>query len=244
MEPITSATMTTEAPARDPIEENDDDICKTWAGRADWPPAGGGPAPGSASAAADTPTKPERQPSAQEVHRAIAKNRGAITTPFGNAFAGNPRGTITLVEFYDYNCGYCRASQTVIAQALARHPDVRIVYRELPILGPASREAARLSLAAAAQGKFAAFHDLLFVGGRVTPEGLATAAAKTGVDTRQAAALAPRVDAEIAQNLALSRQLGFTGTPSWVVGGRAWSAAPTLKELEQAIAEARQRRPA
>lgn len=182
-----------------------------------------------------------RRPDARDIRTTIASNRAAITTPFGDAFAGNPRGTITLVHYYDYNCGSCRAAKPVIAQLLAHHPDLRIVYREWPILGPASREAARLSLAAAAQGRFTAFHERVFAGGRATSESLATAAAATGVDVRQLAALAPRIDAEIAQNAALSRKLGLTGTPSWVLGDRTWSGVPALAELEKAIAAAHRR---
>lgn len=176
---------------------------------------------------------------AQESGKSVAANRAAITTPFGSAYAGNPRGDVTLVEYYDYNCGYCRASLPAIRQLVANDPKLRVVFRELPILAPTSRDAARMSLLAAAQGKFAAFHDALYGGGRVTPDSIAAAAAKAGVDTHQLAALTPKLDAEIAGNLEMAGRLGFTGTPSWVVGDQVLSGALPPEELAKAIAAAR-----
>lgn len=175
----------------------------------------------------------------REAGKSVAANRAAITTPFGSAQAGNPKGDVTLVEYYDYNCGYCRASLPAIRQLVANDPQLRVVFRELPILAPTSRDAARVSLAAAAQGKFTAFHDALYGGGRVTADSIAAAAAKAGVDTGQLAALTPRIDAEIAHNMEIAAKLGFTGTPSWVVGDQVLSGALPVEDLERAIAAAR-----
>ena len=177
---------------------------------------------------------------ARDSGKSVAANRAAITTPFGSAYAGNPRGDVTLVEYYDYNCGYCRASLPAIRQLVANDPKLRVVFRELPILAPTSRDAARMSLLAAVQGKFAGFHDALYGGGRVTPESIAAAAARAGVDTGQLAALTPKLDAEIAGNLEMAGRLGFTGTPSWVVGDQVLSGALPPEELAKAIAAARQ----
>ncbi len=106
----------------------------------------------------------------------------AILKPFGNAWAGNPNGDVTVVEYFDYNCGYCRASLPNVAQLIASDPKVKVVYRELPILAETSAAAAKLSLAAADQGKFTAFHDALYAAGQVTPESMTAAAQKAGVD--------------------------------------------------------------
>ncbi len=175
----------------------------------------------------------------KEAGGAVAANRAAIVTPFGSAWAGNPQGDVTLVEYYDYNCGYCRASLPLIRQLIARDPKLRVVFRELPILTESSRSAARVSLAAAAQGKFAAFHDALYAGGRVSDQSIAAAARTAGVDTASLAALAPRIDAEIGRNMDIAGKLGLSGTPSWVVGDRILSGALPIEELEAAIAEAR-----
>lgn len=171
--------------------------------------------------------------------QAVAANRDAITTPFGSAWAGNPRGDVTVVEYFDYNCGYCRASLPLIADLLKRDGNIRIVYRDLPILSEQSRVAAQASLAAAQQGRFQAFHDALYAGGQVSEATIRAAAAQaqvrlTGIDT---AAL----DAEIARNLDTAGKLGMNGTPSWVIGDRVLSGALPIEELERAIAAARAR---
>lgn len=106
----------------------------------------------------------------RQMSKLIDANHKAILEPFGGAWIGNPKGDVTLVEYYDYNCGYCRASLPAIAELVARDPKVKIVFREFPILSEESIVAAKLSLAAAEQGKFKAFHDALYAGGQLTPE--------------------------------------------------------------------------
>ncbi|MGP7796328.1 DsbA family protein [Sphingomonas sp. CLY1604] len=173
----------------------------------------------------------------QQSGQAVAANRQAIETPFGSAWAGNPKGDVTLVEYFDYNCGYCRASLPLIADLLKRDPKLRIVYRDLPILSDESRIAARASLAAAQQGRFQAFHDALYAGGPVSEASIAAAAAKAGVSL--ATIDVAKLDAEIAKNMAVAAKLGMNGTPSWVVGDRVLSGALPIEEIESAITAAR-----
>jgi protein-disulfide isomerase len=175
----------------------------------------------------------------REQGKAVAAAGRGVTQPFAGAYTGNPQGDVTLVEYYDYNCGYCRASLPILKQLVQRDPKLRIVYRELPILADSSRAAARASLLAASQGKFAAFHDALYGAGPVSDATIVASAAKAGVDLSRAAAFAPRADAEIARNLANARGLGMTGTPSWVIGDRVLAGALPLADLEDAIAAAR-----
>lgn len=174
-----------------------------------------------------------------ETGKVIAANRKAITQPFGDAWVGNPNGDVTLVEFYDYNCGYCRSSLPTIAKLIERDPKLKIVFREWPILSEESVAAAKVSLAAAEQGKFKVFHDTLYAAGPVSEQSIAAAAKAAGVDMTKAAAMTQRAEAEIAQNRTTAQQLGLTGTPSWVVGNRAVSSALPLEELEKAIKTAR-----
>ena len=174
-----------------------------------------------------------------EAGKIVKANASAILEPFGSAWAGNPKGDVTLVEYFDYNCGYCRSSLPAIAELLASDPKIRIVYRELPILSEESGVAARLSLAAAEQGKFRAFHDALYAGGQLTDESMTAAAKSVGLDMARAKALAPRANAEIASNLELSRKMGMTGTPSWIIGDKIISSALPLEELQKAVAAAR-----
>ncbi len=188
-------------------------------------------------------THPEILPEAMErlqskgAARQVADNRGGLETPFPGAVLGNPRGTITLVEFTDYACGFCRQSVADVRALIAAHPDLRIVVRELPILSPASTEAAKMALTAAAQGKYAAFHDAMFAGSRPDAASIAAAARTAGVDPAGAAA---GVSEELANNLDLARKLGINGTPAWVVGDRLLVGAVGREALEKAIAEARE----
>lgn len=172
----------------------------------------------------------------REASRAVAAAGDAITKPYGSAWAGNPDGDVVLVEYFDYNCGYCRASLPTIEKLIARDPKLKVVFRELPVLAPSSRDAARASLAAAKAGRFKAFHDALYAAGPVTSASIAAAATKAGVTVP---AKDEAADAEIARNLDDAGKLGITGTPSWVVGDRLLIGAQPVAELEKAIAEAR-----
>jgi protein-disulfide isomerase len=176
---------------------------------------------------------------AREAGKSVVANRSAIQTPFPGAVAGNPQGDVTLVEFYDYNCGYCRASNPVLRRLIARDPKLRVVFRELPILAPSSRTAARASLVAAAQGRFNAFHDALYRAGRVTDASIAASARTAGVDLSRLPALAPRIDAELTRTFDTANRLGISGVPGWVIGDRVLSGALSADDLTRAIAEAR-----
>ena len=177
----------------------------------------------------------------QESARAVAGIGPEVTRPFGGAWAGNPRGDVTVVEYYDYNCGYCRASLPTLRQLVKSDPNVRIVFRELPILAASSRAAAEASLAAAAAGQpqFNRFHDALYAGGRVTDASIAAAARTAGVDLTKADRRAAA--AEISTNLETAGRLGLNGTPSWIIGTRVFSGAAPLEELQKAVAAARTR---
>lgn len=175
----------------------------------------------------------------RETGRIVAVNRPAIETPVGSAWSGNPRGDVTVVEYYDYNCGYCRASMPVIAALVAADPNVRVVYRELPVLAPSSHAAALASLAAARQGRFAPFHAALYAAGPVTDASVAATARRAGVTLP--AGPSPADEGEIVANLKMAGQLGLTGTPGWVVGDRVLLGAQTLDALRDAAAAARAR---
>src|SRR3546814_7208937 len=111
-----------------------------------------------------------------DLGRVIAANKAAILTPVASAWMGNPKGDVTVVEYFDYNCGFCRASLPTIAALVKADPNVKIVFRELPVLSEESGVAARWSLAAAKAGKFNAFHEALYAGGPITEASMAAAA--------------------------------------------------------------------
>jgi protein-disulfide isomerase len=177
---------------------------------------------------------------AKQVAEAVARSPD-VAKPFAGAWTGNPNGDVTLVAFMDYNCGYCRASLPAVAELLKRDPKVRVVYREYPVLGDDSVTAARWALAAAEQGKFPAFHDAMFAGGRISSQSIAAAAAKAGLDQGRAAAAiaAAPVTREIANNHRYGQQLGMTGTPSWIIGDKVMQGAQTYDMLAAAVADAR-----
>lgn len=189
---------------------------------------------------------PEILPEAMENlrKREDSKNLSAVADevekPYPGAILGNPAGKVVLVEFTDFACTYCRQSVADVEALVAENPDLKVVVREMPILSPASADAARWGLAAAEQGKYAAFHHAMFAIGRPSAETIAVAAAEAGLDMERArkAIADPRIDAEINRNLDLARQLGFSGTPSWVIGESLLSGAVGKAELARAIAEA------
>ena len=171
----------------------------------------------------------------------IAAQRDRIETPFAGAVLGNPQGTITLVQFTDYACGYCRQSVADVTALVAAHPDLRVVVRELPILSRESEQAARMALSAARQGRYAAFHEAMFAGEKPAPGTIAAAAGQAGVDSGIAAPVATSAEVtnELAGNVALAKELGITGTPAWIVGDKLLIGAVGRQALETAIAETR-----
>lgn len=168
--------------------------------------------------------------------KAVATAGDGVTRAYAGAFMGNPNGDVTLVEFYDYNCGICRANLPVVQELIRRDPNLKVVFRELPVLAESSRDAARASLAAARANRFAPFHNALFGGGRVSAQSIAAAARSAGVTVP---AQDRSADAEIARNLRIAGELGVTGVPSWVVGDQVLIGGQTVERLRQAIAEAR-----
>jgi protein-disulfide isomerase len=171
---------------------------------------------------------------------AIAANRASLETPFGSSWKGARDADVTLVEFYDYACGYCKASLPVIDRLLKEDPKLRVVYREFPILGPQSEAAARLSLVASKAGKHQQFHDALYAAGRPSEATLTKAAAAAGLPL--AIPASAEIDGELQKNFQLAQQLGATGTPLFVVGDRVMNGAVGYEALKKAIADARAKR--
>ena len=178
---------------------------------------------------------------ARETADRIKPVRAAIETPFSGAVLGNPAGRITLVEFTDYACGYCRGSVADVNALIAANPDLKVVLRELPIIAPASDPAARMALAAAAQGKFAAYHAAMFAGARPDDVSIAAAASKAGLDLDAARSFVKRaeVQAEIEHNLGYARELEISGTPAFAIGGQIIPGAIGRDKLQEAVDAAR-----
>lgn len=177
----------------------------------------------------------------RELAARIEPVRTELEAPFPGAVLGNPQGTVTLVEFTDYACSYCRQSLADVQRLIEQNPDLRVVIREYPILTAQSADAARMALAAAQQGKFEAFHNAMFAEGQVSAETIAAAASSAGVNMDQAnsAIASGQFEGQLQNNVYLAQNLGFSGTPSWVVGDTALNGAVGMEAIGRAIAEAR-----
>jgi protein-disulfide isomerase len=164
-------------------------------------------------------------------------NRAALERPFGSSWKGAAKPDVTLVEFYDYACPYCKASNPHVDRLVREDSGLRIVYRELPILGPESLAAARVALQASKAGRFNKFHDALWAAGRPGEQTIAAAAQAAGVPASPPND--PAAEAELRQNFQLAGQLGGTGTPLFVVGNRVLNGAVGYDQLKAAIEAAR-----
>ena len=166
----------------------------------------------------------------------VDQNRAAFEKPFGSAWAGAEDGDVVLVAFFDYACGYCRKSNADIERLLAEDNKLKVVWRELPVLGPDSQAAAEISLAAAKQGRFRAFYDRLFAAGRPTPGAVAEVSQQLGIAPMPGS---PEFQAEIDKNYELARAIGASGTPTFVVGDKVLQGAVGYAALRDAVSEAR-----
>lgn len=167
----------------------------------------------------------------------LATNRAAIETPFGSSWKGAAKPEVTLVEFFDYACPYCKASNPAVDRLLQEDKGLRVVYRELPILGPDSVTAARLSLQASKLGRFAQYHDAQWGAGRPAPETIAVASQAAGIAPQPIPD--PAIERELGNNMKLAGELGATGTPLFVVGDRVMNGAVGYDMLKEAIDKAR-----
>jgi protein-disulfide isomerase len=161
----------------------------------------------------------EKVQAAEAQKSALTTNRDALEKqgPVG----GNPNGDVTLVEFFDYNCGYCKHTHPERVEAVKKDGKVRVIYKEFPILAPSSIEAAKAALAANRQGKYEAFHSALMKHeGRLDSDAIRQTAKDVGLDIKKLEADIgdPAIQAEIDANIALARELGIRGTPGFVVG--------------------------
>lgn len=151
---------------------------------------------------------------------------------------------VSVVEFFDYNCPYCRRMEPVIEGLLKADPKVRIVYRDWPIFGPASVEASRAAIASQWQGRHAAFHKALMTSpGKLDSAGIRAAATRAKVDwprlQRDLAGHGTEIDVLLARTEAIASAIGVNGTPVLIVGSQIAPGAVDLPTLRRLVATAR-----
>ena len=175
---------------------------------------------------------------------AIGELAGALFRDPEDPVAGNPNGDVTIVEFYDVRCPYCRRMVPVVNELIRRDPGVRVVFKDFPILGPASTLGARAMLAAHRQGGYVKMYQAIMTGGPTIDEAsLRAAAARAGLDAERMMRemAAPEITGRINANLALGRKLDIQGTPAYVVGDQMLPGAVDLPTLAAAVAAARRK---
>ncbi len=190
----------------------------------------------------------KRQNEAQQVAQAgaVKETRQSLLNAPHSYVAGNPSGDVTLVEFFDYNCGYCKKSLSDVQTLMKNDPKLRVVLKDFPVLGPDSVEASRVALAAKNQlqgQKLFDYHaKVLESRGRVNGERAMAVAKEMGLDMArlQKDMESPEVRNALQENMALGDKLSLTGTPAFIIGETVIPGAVGLEPLKQVVANVRQ----
>jgi protein-disulfide isomerase len=189
-----------------------------------------------------------RQQEAQKTAQKAALHDERATllhSPRGN-IVGNASGDVTLVEFFDYNCGYCKRALTDLRSLVKADPKLRVVLKDFPVLGPESVEASRVALAAKQQLKGDKLFDyhvkLMETRGRVNGERAQAVAKEMGLDMArlQKDLESEEIRAAIQENMMLADKLGLTGTPAFVIGEEIIAGAVGLEPIRKVVASTRQ----
>ena len=160
-------------------------------------------------------------------------------------FIGNPNGDVTMIEFFDYNCHYCKQIFPELKSLSESDKHLKIIFKDFPILGPTSETSAKWALAAQIQGKYFPFHQKLMEHkGPFTDDDVEAIAKNIGMDLAKAKhdVEGTEVLLQIERNRSLASQMNFNGTPSFVINNEAFSGVPDQKELSKKIAEARDKK--
>jgi len=186
----------------------------------------------------------ERRRQAESVAQqdAVSDNKETLFNSPRQVVLGNPEGEVTLVEFFDYNCGYCRRAGEDLNKLIEANPDLRVVLKEFPVLGPESVEAAQVGIAVneVAPDRYGEFHDALLASdGQVDAQAALAVVEQLGLDRSavEAAMDADVVQATIEEVYTLANALGLTGTPSYVVGDTVFVGAVGYDTLQGRVTE-------
>lgn len=193
----------------------------------------GGAAAFASLPALGAPSRPNPMP--EELRKALERDSAMPVL-------GNPDGDITLTEFTDYNCSYCRKMMRVVGQLIQQDPKLRVVMRDVAVFGEGSDYAARAGLAAAAQGRYWPYHrEMMSLRGRADKSTVLRAARAAGLDVaRMEREMAnDTVRAAVGRSMSLLDHLGLPGTPSFVTGDEGHFGELSLGDLKEMVARAR-----
>lgn len=193
-----------------------------------------------AIAAIEARQKAEKEQAAQA---ALVAHRDVLERSAGDPVLGNPDGDVTIVEFFDYQCGYCKTMAGPMQDLVQSDGRVRWVLKEFPILGPESVTAARASLAAARQGKYESFHfTLMSLRGRLSEPAIWQAAAEVGLDLERLRKdmSDPQIAARIDANYRLAQALQIEGTPAFTIGSTVVPGAAPKEHLAELVRKVRE----
>lgn len=173
---------------------------------------------------------------------ALGKNKDKLFNSPADPFFGNAKGDVVLVEFFDYNCGYCKKAADPIKKLVEADKNVKVVMKEYPILAESSRVAARAALAAQKQKKYTELHNALMENkGALSEDSIMEMAVKAGLDKDKLKKDMESADvsAQIQANADLGREIGAHGTPTFIVGDKVVPGAMELDEMKKLVDEAR-----
>ncbi len=187
----------------------------------------------------------EQAAAGERAVHAVAANNAALRDDPASPVGGNPEGDVTIVEFFDYACPYCRNAHPVLAQLMEDDPNIRVVYKEFPVLGDASVFAARVGIAVhlLAPDRYLDYHASMFEArGRLSPEVALQTATEVGVDrTRLLEAVeSDEVGQLITKNLQLAQAIGVNGTPGFLIGDAIVPGLIQVDQFKELIARARE----
>ena len=183
-----------------------------------------------------------KQDKAADARQAIAAYRKDLLADATSPVGGNPNGDVTIVEFFDYRCPYCKQVEPALEALMKDDPKIRIIYKEFPVLGTESVYASRMALAAVKQDKYLEFHKaMMATKGQITEKVILQVAATAGIDIGKAKAdmTAPGIKDILQHNYSLAEALDINGTPAFIIGDTLVPGATDIDGLKKLIADAR-----
>lgn len=184
-------------------------------------------------------TEKEEMTKGQE---AISKKEKELYSDPDSQVMGNKNGDVTIVEFFDYQCGYCKVVQPAVQELLESDKNLRFIFKEYPILGPGSMFASKAALASVKQNKYVKFHEALMTSKQhLTDDGVLEVAEDVGIDVKKLKVDMedPKITKMLDKNRALGESLGARGTPTFIIGGKLYPGALPVDQMKEIISNIR-----